>query len=701
MLLMVVGTGVSASGPEAWLAHDKARPGQHEMITHIVQALQSGGHHLAAAPTGIGKTAAALAGCIHESRNSNSSAATIMFLTGRQSQHRIVVETVRAINNRLASGEHKVSLVDLIGQSHMCVQPFAKEHPALFSRLCSDMRAKRSCKPWLANAPSMSERILSHPLHVDELVELARHHSENGRSCQVCPWKAARESARAADVVVCDYNHLFNDNVRKATLDAMGLSLENLILVIDEAHNLPERIRRGLERRMTPEMVRNAAFEMEEYAGTNAEQNGLGSNDSIFWALEVLKVLRSKVVAFFRELNQRLNQSKTGAGVKSRDSKDKRTEMRIEISELLDVVKESIALVNQSGVQTKLGDVASSSNPTSLGLTDFAGLLAQVTIDVDDSDEEGEKELACTRLAAMLEVLIEWGKDAALVMRFESNNQSGTVSTHLLDAGVVSGPILKQVRGSVLMSGTLHPPSMYSDLLSVPSERKSEHSYDSPFLAKNRPVAIAEDVTTKYTGRGADNTNRIRSHIENLIASTTGHIAVFAPSYAQLNEYVKEHHWRVGRVIYEDSSWSKAQADDLLSELENERHSGRKVLVAGVFGGRLSEGIDYHDNLLSAVVCIGIPMAPPSVVSDALREYISERFGKGKSWQYASFQPAVNAVMQAMGRPIRAYGDKAFVLLLDNRFKQSNYRRCLPAELSPLFCSDSKATAVYAKRFFK
>jgi Rad3-related DNA helicase len=89
------------------------------------------------------------------------------------------------------------------------------------------------------------------------------------------------------------------------------------------------------------------------------------------------------------------------------------------------------------------------------------------------------------------------------------------------------------------------------------------------------------------------------------------------------------------------------------------------------------------------------------VISDALRGYISERFGKGKSWQYASFQPAVNAVMQAMGRPIRAYGDKAFVMLLDKRFKLSNYRRCLPAELSPLFCSDASSTAIYAKRFFK
>ena len=700
MCLMVVGTGVSASGPEAWLAHDEARPGQHEMIIHIVQALGSGGHHLAAAPTGIGKTAAALAGCIHESRDSGSPPSTIMFLTGRQSQHRIVVETVRAINDRLAAGERRVSLVDLIGQSHMCVQPFAMENPALFSRLCSDLRAKRKCMPWLANTPSMNDRILSHPLHVDELVELARNHSENGRSCQVCPWKAARESARAADVVVCDYNHLFNENVRKATLDAMGISLENLILVIDEAHNLPDRIRRGLERRLTPEMVRNAGFEMEEYAGTNVEQ-GSDSSDSILWALDVLKVLRSQVAVMFRELNQRLNQPQAGGALKSRNPKEKRTEMRIEVSELLDVVKESIALVNQSGVQTKLGGTSKPSSSGKHGLKEFAESLASVSIDVDDSDEDNEKELACTRLAAMLDVLAEWGGDAALVMRFDSKSQSGTVTTHLLDAGVVSGPILEQVRGSVLMSGTLHPPSMYADLLAVPADCKTEHSYDSPFMAKNRPVAIAEDVTTKWSDRGPENTNRIRSHIESIINSTTGHVAVFAPSYAQLNEYVKEHRWRVGRVIFEDSSWSKVQADELLSELENERNSGRKVLVAGVFGGRLSEGIDYHDNLLSAVICIGIPMAPPSVISDALRGYISERFGKGKSWQYASFQPAVNAVMQAMGRPIRAYGDKAFVMLLDKRFKLSNYRRCLPAELSPLFCSDASSTAIYAKRFFK
>ena len=691
----------SDHGAEVWLAHDEARPGQSELIQHIVSALANGGHHLAAAPTGIGKTAAALAGCIAELRGNTTLVEhpTIMFLTGRQSQHRIVVETARAINARLPEGKRKITLVDMIGQSHMCVQPFAKENPALFSRLCNDMRSKRSCKPWIEKAPSITNRILSHPLHVDELVEVARHHRENGRSCQVCPWKAARDSASKADIVVCDYNHLFEENVRDATLSAMGLNLENLILVIDEAHNLPDRIRRGMERRMTAEMVRNATFEMEEYASSSLEGNFEVIDDSPSWALEVLKELRKEVTSLFKSLSKRLAE-KRAEPKKSKNQKPV-DEIRIEAQEIMQVIEDSIDTVNRSGIQTRLDTKEKNKSISQRDITQLIDALSKVSIEVDESDDEEDRELACTRLSAIIDTLRQWSDDAALVVRFDAKTQNAAISTHLLDAGLVSGPVLSKVRGSVLMSGTLHPPSMYADLLSVPKNSMTTHSYDSPFLAKNRPVAIADDVTTKWSGRSEENTKKIRRHIEAVISNCNGHIAVFAPSYSQLREYIGEHRWRTSRVIQEDSTWSKNRSDKLLQELEDERDRGRKVLVAGVYGGRLSEGIDYHDNLLSAVVCIGIPMAPPSIVSDALRGYISDRFGRGKGWHYASFQPAVNAVMQAMGRPIRAYGDKAFVLLLDNRLKLPNYRRCLPEDMKPLSCVDPEMTAFYTSRFFR
>ena len=50
--------------------------------------------------------------------------------------------------------------------------------------------------------------------------------------------KAARMAVSASTVVVCDYNHLFIDGVREASLPSMGLTLEQTILIVDEAHNL-------------------------------------------------------------------------------------------------------------------------------------------------------------------------------------------------------------------------------------------------------------------------------------------------------------------------------------------------------------------------------------------------------------------------------------------------------------------------------
>ena len=134
-----------------FLAHDDLRESQGEMIVDGIAALGAGGFLLASAPTGIGKTAAALAAALDASRKSPEPK-VVMFLTGRQSQHRIVVDTVRRINQNLDSEKAKVRLVDLIGQQGMCINEIRHEHRALFSRLCADKRGSRTCRPWLADS---------------------------------------------------------------------------------------------------------------------------------------------------------------------------------------------------------------------------------------------------------------------------------------------------------------------------------------------------------------------------------------------------------------------------------------------------------------------------------------------------------------------------------------------------------------------
>ena len=676
-----------------YLAHEEARPGQLEMIHDCLKALQQGGHHLAAAPTGIGKTAAALAAAIDAARTANGPR-TIFFLTSRQSQHKIVVDTVRRINARRPPQE-KVRLVDMVGQSNMCVQPFAKESPPLFSLLCSQARSQRTCKPYLTQAPGLRQRILSDPLHVDELVQMEQTHSEHGVPTLTCPWKAAREAVSSADVFVGDYNHLFVDAVREASLNAMEVDLSDIIVIVDEAHNLPDRIRMGMERRFTPTVVRNATIDLEEYTETIAEaaaslgSDGLNLQASLTsWALSVMKVCRGRISDLFRDLLG-----------EPAEFEERRVDMERLRNIFLASCDEVEGKVGQQQLQQEVGLVESPGQGLDR-LKILRDVLLDVEIKVDADDENPNIDIDAHRIGHLLEDMLRFGETTALVYVHDAKGKEGRITSHLLDPGLVSGPVLKKCAGSILMSGTLYPPKMYADLLGIGHSKTTSRQYDSPFASQRRPIVVAKDVTTRYQDRSYENTQRIRAHLQSLCDGSPGHVAVFTPSYSMLNDYIGEGQFHGVVVRMEDRTWSKQDVDQLLDVLEDAKQAGRRILLAGVFGGRLSEGIDYHNGLLDAVACIGIPNPPPSIHQKALRTYIEERFGRANAWRYASTQPAINAILQAMGRPIRSIADRALILLLDKRNTDRTYIECYPKDIRMNTSTEPETTKSFARRFF-
>ena len=251
------------------------------------------------------------------------------------------------------------------------------------------------------------------------------------------------------------------------------------------------------------------------------------------------------------------------------------------------------------------------------------------------------------------------------------------------------------------MSGTLFPPSMYGEILRVPSNREVIYEeYSSPFENDRRPVLIATDVTTKYSNRSIENTRLIREHIHGVLRQTPGHVAVFLPSYDLLEDIINEGSWPGRRVIVEERNWTKFQVENALIQLKKSRDSGQRCILAGVYNARLSEGIDYDENILDAVVCIGIPMARPTASNQALKDYVSERFGERNAWKYSAAQPAINSILQAMGRPIRKAEDRAIVVILDRRVGDRGYRSCLPRNLKMFETVDSGTTERLVRRFF-
>lgn len=97
----------------------------------------------------------------------------------------------------------------------------------------------------------------------------------------------------------------------------------------------------------------------------------------------------------------------------------------------------------------------------------------------------------------------------------------------------------------------------------------------------------------------------------------------------------------------------------------------------------MSEGLDYRDNLLSTVIIVGLPLAPPTLDVMALREYSRGKWGRTKGDEYSYDYPAVNRMLQAAGRSIRSEADRSVILLLENRYLEPRYLRFLPEDMRP------------------
>lgn len=106
--------------------------------------------------------------------------------------------------------------------------------------------------------------------------------------------------------------------------------------------------------------------------------------------------------------------------------------------------------------------------------------------------------------------------------------------------------------------------------------------------------------------------------------------------------------------------------------------------MLAVMGGSLSEGVDYKDNLLSGVIIVGLPFAPPSLEVQALRSYFRTKFGYTLGEEYSYIYPAMNKILQAAGRSIRSESDRAVVVLMEERLKQPRYLKFLPDDLRPV-----------------
>ena len=168
--------------------------------------------------------------------------------------------------------------------------------------------------------------------------------------------------------------------------------------------------------------------------------------------------------------------------------------------------------------------------------------------------------------------------------------------------------------------------------------------------------------------------DRVAATIE---ASETG-VGVFAPSYSILRVVLEMVSRRVtGRnIVSEAPGLSTPEAADVFDSFISKTDS----VLFGVQGGRFSEGEDFGQDTMGAVVVVGLALPPPSPMLYA--EYSClKRAGETDAYLMLSRLPALRKAFQAAGRHIRHPGKKGFVLLMDERFGSEAVRELMPSWL--------------------
>lgn len=133
------------------------------------------------------------------------------------------------------------------------------------------------------------------------------------------------------------------------------------------------------------------------------------------------------------------------------------------------------------------------------------------------------------------------------------------------------------------------------------------------------------------------------------------------------------------KTIFQEPT-NSSNVDAVLSEYSNVITSQEKgALLLSVVGGKLSEGINFSDNLARAVIMIGLPY-PNAFLGEiiAKRAFIeSQVLAKGGSLQSAKESSneyyenlCMKAINQSIGRCIRHGNDYALIYLVDKRYKQ-------------------------------
>ncbi len=588
--------------------HTKPRVHQDEMMAAVDHALKEGRHLLVSAPAGVGKTTAALYPVVkyalaHDKR--------VFFVTAKNTQQQIVHETLRRMGGDKSAHPNAVFFR---ARESMCINDVY----ACREEFCPHLRDFRQ----KLDGTGVVNRLLAQRLIIPEAM------MEAGRGVSLCPFELALIEAELTDVIVCDYNYVFDPQVyfRRFFLDA---DYSNAILIIDEAHNLVHRALEYYSPVLSREQIHDLRGNLRHVEPSLAKE---------------LRKFLEQIDDFFRQ--------------QARPKVDEYTQL-----EETELPQDKYLIPSPRGFFDDL-------KPTFSKLT-MRYLLEKTASGRVIPDDPVDEFFSA--LGQFCGVLAMEGEEFSYIYDTTGGEALKIVCK---DPSRQLAQRLEGFHSVIAMSATLDPMEFYQKMLGFDPERTDKANFPSPFPKENRRIIVVPTVSTTYRARVAH-----YGKIANVIATTAsarkGNYMALFPSYDFMRGVATRLPDGDWELITQEPKMSESQR---LALLESLKEADPPKLILAVQGGLFAEGVDYPGETLSGVIIISPALPQVSFERELMRQYYEEHYGKG--FEFAYLYPGMNRVIQSVGRLIRSESDLGVAVLVCQRFAQTQYSALFPADWS-------------------
>ncbi|KAM3072072.1 ATP-dependent DNA helicase chl1 [Clarireedia jacksonii] len=520
-----------------------------------------------------------------------------------------------------------------------------------------------------------------------------------GKELSICPYYASRAAIKPAEIVTLPYPLL----LQKSAREALGISLKGHVVIIDEAHNLMDAI------------------------------SGIYGSEI---SLRELRLGREMLGAYLKKFAKRLmgkNRVYVAQVVRVVDSLVGYLEGKLEGKEMDGVVDEKELLAGKGVDQINLFKLIRYLQESKLArkIESYATHTANEPPSTSTNKPTPRKPPSTTpvlhTITSLLHSLTHPTTEGRLFFSkpVPPTPSSALISLKflLLDPSPHLSSLLSLPRALLLAGGTMSPFSTYTTHLfpSVPPSRITTLSCGHVVPKENLFVGIVSrgptgrELRFDFKNRGdaaiLEELGRVLLNVCTVVGGGGG-VVVFFPSYKFLADVITHlslppsnsnsnsnpstphpnsllHRLQQKKPLFTETK--SDTSDSILAAYSASIAAGKGGLLFSVVGGKLSEGINFSDDLGRCVVLVGLPYPNAAtaewrargewVVEGTVarlrgkgeREEEARRIGQAEARDFYE-NTCLRAVNQSVGRAIRHRADWAGILLVDTRFRGERVR---------------------------